>query len=174
MFTCLAICATCACHLIISTFLLLEESTFLFVSGGFCVCFTQICTCRMWVALLGMATIRPLWSTVHVHFFHEKWNILRGHSKTSSFLHFISYIAIISGVTRALSQGGKLSWKGATVQGPLSNTRKKTWEMTWIRMWIAMIKPWITGKSKKRKKTNKNQTNTKTEISFKVKKRNIT
>jgi len=27
----------------------------------------------------------------------------------SSFLHFLFYIAVISGVTRALSQGGKLS-----------------------------------------------------------------
>jgi len=37
---------------------------------------------------------------------------------------FLFYIAVISGVTRALSQGGKRA-PLATVQGPLANTRKK-------------------------------------------------
>jgi len=51
--------------------------------------------------------------------------------KISSFLHFLFYIAIISGVTKVLSQGGKLRLKGplATAQGSLPNTQKKTWEM---------------------------------------------
>jgi len=56
---------------------------------------------------------------------------------------FLFYIAIISGVTRALSQGGKLSQKGPTghCTGPTSQHSKKTWERWWIRMWIAMLKP---------------------------------
>jgi len=33
-----------------------------------------------------MAIIRHLLE-VHVRFFHDKWNILWGHSKLSSFLH---------------------------------------------------------------------------------------
>jgi len=34
--------------------------------------------------------------------------------KMSSFLHFLFYIAVISGVTRDLSQGGKFYQKGPT------------------------------------------------------------
>jgi len=34
----------------------------------------------------------------------------------------------------------------ATVQGPLANTRTKREKLSWIRMWIAMLKPYITGK----------------------------
>ena len=52
------------------------------VTGRFCVCITQICTGRVWVALLSRATVRPLFR-VHIHVFQEKWSILRGHSKMS-------------------------------------------------------------------------------------------
>jgi len=43
-------------------------------------------------------------------------------------LHFLFYIAIISGVTKGLSQVVNLNKKGplVTVRGPLANTQKKT------------------------------------------------
>ena len=146
MFMCLAICATCACYLVICR----EESLFvdairlpigqtavfhlnigtkqvlhllvswksvrylnmlnarpsrverislrvhILVSGRFCVCLTQICTGRIWVALWSRATTRPLFG-VHDNFFHEKWNILWRNSKISSFWHFLFYVVIIMG-----------------------------------------------------------------------------
>jgi len=43
---------------------------------------------------------------------------------------FLFFIAIINGVTRALSQGGKRSWKEPTghCTGPTSQHSEKTWE----------------------------------------------
>ena len=41
-----------------------------------------------------------------------------------SFLHFLFYRAVISNVTRGLSQGGKRSVL-ANVRGPLANNQKK-------------------------------------------------
>ena len=51
--------------------------------------------------------------------------------KMSSFLHFLFCTVIISGVTRALSQGGKFSWKGPTghCTGPTSQHSENIWEV---------------------------------------------
>jgi len=47
--------------------------------------------------------------------------------KMFSFLHFLFWIAIISGVTRTLSQGGKLSkkWPTGHCAGPTSQHSEK-------------------------------------------------
>jgi len=47
---------------------------------------------------------------------------------------FLFYTAIISGVSRALSQGGKLSWKGPTGQCTGPTTTSQHWEETWETM----------------------------------------
>jgi len=52
--------------------------------------------------------------------------------KMSSFLHFLFYIAIISGVTRGLSLAGKFSeeWPTSHCMGLTSqHSEKKTWEV---------------------------------------------
>ena len=48
----------------------------------------------------------------------------------SSYVHFLFYVAIISTVTRSLSQGGKLSYKGTTgyCTGPTSQQSEKKLE----------------------------------------------
>ena len=74
----------------------------------------------------------------------------------SAFAAAFDYIqSIKSDVTKGLIQVRNLAEKGplATVGDPLANTQKRTWEMMVNRMWIAMVKPWITEKySEKRKK----------------------
>ena len=70
---------------------------------------------------------------------------------------------------RGLAQSGKLAeWVPlSTVEGPLANIQKKTWEiMVKVRTWTTIVKPYITGKySDKRKKQQptERQSNTKTE-----------
>jgi len=64
-------------------------------------------------------------------------------------------LSAVSGVTRRLGQEGKRSWKRsiADCRGVASNTQKNPEKWRWIRMWMAILKPWITNKySEKRKK----------------------
>jgi len=59
------------------------------------------------------------------------------------------------GVTKGLIQVDNLAERGplATVGGPPAAIQKRTWEMVVNQMWIAILKPQITGKySEKRKK----------------------
>ena len=81
-----------------------------------------------------MAIIRPL-SEVHVHCQLFSWKMKYSprtfeNVKMPFVLHFLIYIAIISGVTRALSQCGKLSWRGPTghCTRPTSQHSEQTWE----------------------------------------------
>ena len=64
-----------------------RKLTSLLVIGRFC----EFCTGRIWVAFLSRAAIRPFFG-VHVHFFHEKWNNIWGHSKISKHHLFTSFI----------------------------------------------------------------------------------
>jgi len=83
--------------------------------------------------------------------------------RMSSFLHFLLYVAIISGVTRGLSLAKKFDKRGplATVRGPLPNIQKKISEM--------MLNPGVDGYTKTlnyrkiiRKTQNNNLMKTKT------------
>jgi len=55
----------------------------------------------------------------------------------SSVLHFLFYLAVLSGATGGLSQGGKLSQKEPTSQ----HSEKKLKKWLWIRLWMAILKP---------------------------------
>jgi len=60
------------------------------------------------IARYGRHSLRPHFE-VHVHVFHEKMKYSLRTFENILLFAFLFYIAIISGVTRALSQGGKLS-----------------------------------------------------------------
>ena len=66
------------------------------------------------------------------------------------------YIQTIkSDVTKGLIQDGSSAERGplAPVGVPLANIQKRTWEMMVNRMWIAILKPQITGKYSEKRKT---------------------
>jgi len=146
--------------------------TSLFIIGRFCVWFTQICPGRIWVTLLSRATIRPLFivdSTCPLFSWEMKWSprTLKN-VKISSFLHFLFYIAVISGVTKGLSQVANLDKRDplTTVRGPRADTQTKLdkWWRIWV--WMAKLNPKSPENNPKNTQTQltENQKNAKTQI----------